>query len=107
MYVYLIHFTRPISPDSPCRHYVGFCKDLAARIQQHERGNGARLLEVAGERGIAWRVARVWRGSRRDERAIKDRHNTPRYCPLCNPNPPALGLPELSPAEIQDALIPF
>lgn len=104
-YVYLLHFERPISPDHTCQHYVGWCKDLAARIQSHRLGYGARLTAVAKERGIGFEVVRVWFGCRRFERKIKNRKSSPRLCPCCNRVNPTLF--ELSPSQIEDELIPF
>jgi hypothetical protein len=44
-------------------------------------------MAVIKDAGIPWRVARTWQGTRELERAIKDRHNTPRLCPECTPAP--------------------
>ncbi|MCW7072219.1 MAG: GIY-YIG nuclease family protein [Methanophagales archaeon] len=105
--IYLLHFERPINPDRPARHYVGYTRNLAARIQSHRAGNSARLLEVAHQRGIKFEITRVWEGSRADERKLKNHHNTPRYCPLCNATPRSLPLRELTPEEIKNELLPF
>ena len=84
MPVYLIHFERPIAPGFPCRHYLGFAKSIPDRIERHARGNGARLVEVALERGIEWEVSRVWPdATRTDERRLKNRKNAPALCPVC------------------------
>ena len=40
------------------------------------------MAEVA-RRGITWRVARCWIGTRRDERRIKRQRNAPEFCPCC------------------------
>lgn len=107
-YVYLLHFERPISPKHTCQHYLGTAEDLAGRIQQHERGGrlAARLCQVAHERGIAFRVARVWLGGRELERRLKDRKGSPRLCPLCAGEVKP-GLFELTAAQIEEALLPF
>jgi hypothetical protein len=85
--VYLIHFDRPIgdldNPRGQARHYLGYTEDLDARLAAHRSGNGARLMEVLAERGIGWRLVRTWRGGRDLERRLKDRHNSPRLCPIC------------------------
>jgi len=83
-YVYLLHFERPISDKHTCQHYVGWAKYLPSRIAAHLSGHGARLTQVAIERGIAFTVARVWEGDRYLERKIKNRKHGPRYCPICN-----------------------
>lgn len=105
-YVYLLHFERPISDRHTTRHYIGYCDNLAVRIQKHWHGAGARLTAVARERGIAFEVVRVWRGGRQLERRLKNRHESPRLCPVCNQQVQR-GLFELTPAEIADELIPF
>lgn len=110
MFIYILHFSRPICPDRhTCQHYTGSCTDLAVRIQSHKSGHGARLVQVANERGISFTVARVFVAAGRDaERWLKSMKNTPSYCPVCNPSPARpRGLRELSQAEIQYHLIPF
>lgn len=85
--VYLIHFSRPVgNPDNPrgqAQHYLGFTDDLEARLTAHRNGNGARLMEVLRERGIEWELARTWEGGRDLERKLKNQHNSPRFCPIC------------------------
>lgn len=81
--VYLLHFERPISPLHTCQHYLGWCLDLDARIAAHRSGAGARLTQVAVERGIGFEVVRTWPGSRTFERLLKARKDTPRLCPVC------------------------
>jgi predicted GIY-YIG superfamily endonuclease len=81
--VYLLHFDQPISPDHTCQHYLGWTNDLYQRLLDHAAGRGARLTQVALERGITWQLAFVWRGDRTWERTIKARKNAPRYCPIC------------------------
>jgi predicted GIY-YIG superfamily endonuclease len=87
MTVYLIHFDEPLGdPDNPrgqARHYLGYADDLEARLERHRQGNGARIMEVVKERGISWRLARTWQGDRTLERKLKNWHNSPKLCPLC------------------------
>jgi predicted GIY-YIG superfamily endonuclease len=82
--VYLLHFSRPICPSRPTRHYIGWTTDLDERIREHRRGKGARLCQVARERGIGFRVAEVWLGDRQLERQLKNLKNSPKLCPICN-----------------------
>lgn len=80
--VYLIHFSEPLKH---ARHYLGYTRDLPARMDQHRNGHGARLLQVIQQFGIEYDVVRTWPGSRVLERKLKDQHHTPRLCPICNP----------------------
>ena len=106
--VYLLHFSTPISNSHTCQHYIGSAKHLAERIQQHRLGNGARLTEVAKERGIDFTVVRVWVGGRTTERQLKNRKNAPKYCPVCNPRPYTFSnVEELTHDQIQHQLIGF
>ena len=82
--VYLIHFDTPYKR---ARHYIGWTADLDARLKAHRTGHGARLMEVIAEAGITWQLARTWDGGRTRERAIKNRKNAPRLCPLCTSKP--------------------
>jgi predicted GIY-YIG superfamily endonuclease len=82
--VYLIHLDVPYKH---ARHYTGWTANLDARLQAHRDGRGARLMEVITAAGITWRLARTWPGGRDRERAIKNRHEAPRLCPFCTPDP--------------------
>ncbi len=94
MTVYLLHFKEPLAhgliPSGKpmvTQHYVGFTNDLIGRLLDHADGHGARLLQVVRERGIDFQLARTWDGAGRGfERQIKNCKNTPRLCPVCNPN---------------------
>src|SRR5262245_6410586 len=83
--IYLLHFERPISRAHTCQHYLGWALDLDARLSAHRAGRGARLTQIAVERGIAFEVVRVWPGDRTLERRLKNRKESPRFCPLCFP----------------------
>ena len=78
--VYLLHFSENYAH---ARHYLGYCHDLTARLAQHASGNGARLCAVVRAAGISWYVSRTWEGGRDLERKLKDRHNSPKLCPIC------------------------
>lgn len=89
MAVYLLHFDRPISPGHTTQHYLGYAEDVGPRVNAHRHGQGARLTQVAKERGIGFRLARVWPdGDRAFERRLKNRKNTPRLCPICGQTHP-------------------
>jgi predicted GIY-YIG superfamily endonuclease len=87
--VYLIHFDAAYKH---ARHYTGWTEDLDARLRRHHAGHGARLLEVITAAGITWRLARTWPGGRDLERAIKDQHNAPAFCPECTPRPRSIDI---------------
>ena len=53
------------------QHYLGFAHDVATRVGEHRRGEGARLTQVLAERGITFTVARVWDGDRSLERQLR------------------------------------
>ena len=78
--VYLIHF---YSPYAHARHYLGSTADLDARLAEHQRGAGARLMEVVSQAGIHWTLTRAWRGDRKRERQLKNYHRR-QLCPLCD-----------------------
>jgi predicted GIY-YIG superfamily endonuclease len=78
--IYLIHFDKKLAH---AQHYIGLADDLDARLERHRAGNGARLMEVITNAGIAWQVARTWPGDRKLERQLKRRKETPALCPLC------------------------
>ena len=79
--VYLIHFSKPYQH---AQHYIGSTFDLDLRMQQHEAGQGARLMEVVTDAGIDWEVVRTWNGDRKLERQLKNLHNAPLLCPECS-----------------------
>lgn len=86
MTVYLLHFDSPISPDHTTQHYVGYTDHLRDRLELHAIGRGARLTQVARERGIGWRLVRTWPdGGRTLERRIKRARHVPDFCPVCRP----------------------
>lgn len=80
--VYLIHF----SPGyKHALHYLGWAEDIDRRLAEHRCGVGARLTQVAVDAGCRLILARVWEdGDRRLERKLKNWHNAPALCPICN-----------------------
>jgi hypothetical protein len=85
--IYLIHFDRPIgdlrNPRGFASHYTGWTLDLPARLTDHAQGRGARLMQVVGEQGIGWQLARIWTGPRARERSLKRSGGAARRCPVC------------------------
>ena len=81
--VYLLHFARP---HRHARHYLGWSRDLDARIAANRKRQGARLVEVVVSSGNDFMLARTRpSAARSEERRLKLQHNSPRYCPICNP----------------------
>jgi hypothetical protein len=78
--VYLLHFDVPYRH---ARHYLGWARDVEARLAEHAAGRGARLTAVVSGAGIGWVLARTWPGGRVLERSLKRHHHAPRLCPLC------------------------
>lgn len=79
--IYLLHFDRKYKHAG---HYLGSTdQPLEARLKEHRTGRGARLMEVVTEAGIGFELARTWKGSRKDERRLKNRGGASRLCPLC------------------------
>lgn len=83
--LYLLHF------DTPYRHaahYLGYAGEgIRRRLDEHRAGRGARLTQVVRSAGIGWTVARMWKGTRKDERRLKQWNGLAQVCPLCRPNP--------------------
>ncbi len=88
-YVYTIHFGEglPHGRQQPTRHYTGVSYNVDARAARHQAGNGARLMAVVRERGIAWQVAEAipcknYQDAHALERRLKQ-HSAGRRCPIC------------------------
>ena len=87
--VYLLHFDQRYQHAG---HYTGWADDLDHRLAQHQRGAGARLVEVITQAGIGFRVARLWPGaSKAHERSLKNSGGASRYCPICKSERKARG----------------
>lgn len=85
--IYLLHFDQPYRH---AKHYIGFCEsesNLDSRFEYHAKGYGSRLLAVLSERGIGFKLVRLWEGTRDDERAFKNLRKATRYCPVCSARP--------------------
>jgi hypothetical protein len=97
-FVYLLHFDVPYWH---AKHYSGFtAAPNGARWESHLIGTGARLLRVLAALGIGWHPVRVWRGTRDDERRLKNLGGATRVCPVCTPRPwPCRWMHELERAD--------
>jgi predicted GIY-YIG superfamily endonuclease len=88
---YLFHFDQRYEHAG---HYTGWATDLDRRLAQQRAGRGARLLEIITQAGIGFRLARTWPGvTRARERQLKRQGGASRYCPICQAERKARGLP--------------
>jgi predicted GIY-YIG superfamily endonuclease len=89
--VYLLHFDQRYEHAG---HYTGWAEDLDHRLAEHLAGRGARLVEVITQAGIGLRLARTWPGvTRARERQLKRQGGASRYCPICQEDRKARGIP--------------
>lgn len=82
--VYLICFEKRLEH---AHHYIGFTEHDSPeqRLERHRKGNGARILNVLNDRGIGYRITRIWAdGDRSLERKLKNRKKSQDLCPVCN-----------------------
>jgi hypothetical protein len=79
--LYLLHFDPPLAH---ARHYLGWARELQPRLAAHRTGSGSPLIAAVVAAGSQIELARTWEPvDRHFERALKNRHETPRLCPLC------------------------
>jgi hypothetical protein len=99
---YLLHFVNPATGQAAryqhAGHYIGWTTDLAARLEAHASGTGARLVEVITRAGLGFTLARTWPQTTRDrEDLLKHIGDARRFCPECGVTPrqgPAVVMPE-------------
>lgn len=91
---YILHFERNIGEGTmgEASHYCGSAKNLRARFLQHLGGcgmGGARLTEVANERGIRFYMANALQTETEDDARAYEAYfkasakNGRRSCPVC------------------------
>lgn len=90
MTVYILHLDTPLHH---AKHYSGFSQNgrtLKQRIAHHENGTArCKFTDALHRLGIGFKLARVFIDADRNfERALKNTHNVPYYCPICNPRAP-------------------
>lgn len=83
--VYLLHYERQLGR---AQHYLGASRDMFKRIDNHRKGNGARMPAAFARAGIEFELARIWIAMEGEnpfyfERRIKQRHNSRQWCPIC------------------------
>lgn len=85
--VYLLHFEPRYRHAG---HYLGWTNsdNLDTRIDQHRKGQGSRLTQVAVGVGCTLILARTWEGGRDRERSLKIQGGASRLCPLCHAKNP-------------------
>src|ERR1044072_4230656 len=85
-YVYIIHLAKPLAGSKSC-HYVGFSKEPKKRLWHHRNNSGSHFLREANRQGIEYCMVVLFRGTKADERKLKNCKNTARYCPCCADKP--------------------
>lgn len=88
-FIYLVHLDQALGNGgnngaNSASHYTGWAEDVPARMRQHRRGQGSRMLAEASRRGIRLRVVALERGTRERERQLKTIAAAPTRCPICN-----------------------
>lgn len=81
---YLLHFSEPYPGGTAPQHYLGWAEDVERRVEEHRKGQGAKLCLHVAAQGIQLDVVRVWEGGdRKLERELKRAHRPALYCPHC------------------------
>ena len=79
--VYLLHLDPPVSHMG---HYLGYSRNLARRLREHQGSNPAQLVKTALRRGSTVSVGKVWIGETQGfEQRLKKQGGFRRYCDLC------------------------
>lgn len=79
--IYLLHFS---TAHYHAKHYLGWTQgNITDRLDSHMLGTGSKLMRAVTEEGISIVIAKLWAGTRNDERALKRQKHGPRLCPIC------------------------
>ena len=85
-WIYTIHLNRRLGREgrNGALHYTGWANEhgLLARLRQHRAGQGARMMAWCAANGITWHVGHLRRGTRADERRLKQ-HGAANRCWTC------------------------
>ena len=89
--VYLLHFPPIGGQKHKISHYLGCCKDLSRRLQQHRRGKkeeASAITHALKNQKIKFHVGHVWAGVNREfEHYVKSWQNHKRFCEICQDVP--------------------
>ena len=94
---YILHFETPIGTEfesfhGQADHYCGSAANLRSRFLTHLSGHGARLTEVANERGSKYYMVKVYQTETVDDARAYEAYykkcakNGRRHCPYCGGN---------------------
>jgi predicted GIY-YIG superfamily endonuclease len=78
--VYVLHFEPAYAH---ARHYIGWARDVDARVAEHPAGAGSPLVRAAVAAGVSVQLAAALPGTRQLERRLKRSHKTGQFCPVC------------------------
>ena len=86
--VYVLHFKDRIGSEKhSAAHYIGWTnRTVPERVEDHKAGHGARLTQVANEKGIEYYAVQDWPGNRDIENQLK-LASAKRLCPECTAKP--------------------
>lgn len=104
--IYLLHLDSPLGNERhQAQHYVGWARNIQLRLKTHAAGRGSHFTRAAVERGIGWRVARVWCGADRTaERRVKaSGRSFADFCPVCSGHAAMRRLAQLGAAAVPAA----
>jgi predicted GIY-YIG superfamily endonuclease len=84
--IYLVHFSARTNQGR--QHYLGWTRDLEARLHRHRSGAGASDTKKAVAEGLKLTVAQTWNGTPHLEERLKKWSRQARkgfsgICPLC------------------------
>ena len=85
-WIYTLHLHRPLGRGgrNGASHYTGWASEhgLLDRLLSHRAGRGAAMMAFCASAGIGWHVGALQRGTRTDERKLKQHGAAPR-CWTC------------------------
>ena len=93
--IYLLHL---VPPYKHAKHYLGWCNSysgLDSRFEYHARGNGSKLMKAHCANGGTFKLVRLWKGTRDDERRIHNMRCDTKFCPECGGTRKLRGLEEM------------